>query len=133
VIGLPDNDDAIPWHPSLSLPALSGVHIDELPQEVLSRVGEVLASRERLRALLDAVVAIGADLDLRSTLRRITRAALAVTDDGAGLGPADEPPTTVGQGNGLRNMRCRAEDLEGTFELAARPTGGTATTWRVRY
>jgi signal transduction histidine kinase len=34
-----------------------------------------VASRERLRALLDAVVAIGADLDLRSTLQRIVEAA----------------------------------------------------------
>ncbi|MFI6268302.1 GAF domain-containing sensor histidine kinase [Micromonospora zamorensis] len=42
---------------------------------MLVRVGEVVTSRERLRALLDAVVAIGSDLDLRSTLRRIVEAA----------------------------------------------------------
>jgi signal transduction histidine kinase len=38
-----------------------------------------MASRERLRALLDAVVGIGADLDLRSTLQRITVAACELT------------------------------------------------------
>lgn len=36
---------------------------------MLDRVGEVMTSRERLRALLDAVVGIGTDLDLRSTLQ----------------------------------------------------------------
>ncbi|GIJ54734.1 GAF domain-containing sensor histidine kinase [Virgisporangium aurantiacum] len=54
---------------------LPPVDLDDLLHEVLGRVGEVVASRERLRALLDAVVAIGADLDLRSTLQRIVEAA----------------------------------------------------------
>nr|WP_239159371.1 GAF domain-containing sensor histidine kinase [Actinoplanes humidus] len=45
---------------------------------MLDRVGEVVASRERLRALLDAVVGIGTDLDLRSTLQRIVEAACAL-------------------------------------------------------
>ena len=61
--------------PSLGLSALSRVHLDELLQEMLVRVGEVVTSRERLRALLDAVVVIGTDLDLRSTLQRIVEAA----------------------------------------------------------
>src|SRR4051794_34880026 len=61
--------------PSLGLPPLSRVRLDELLQEMLDRVGEVVTSRERLRALLDAVVAIGSDLDLHSTLRRIVEAA----------------------------------------------------------
>ncbi|WP_407940007.1 sensor histidine kinase [Micromonospora tarapacensis] len=42
---------------------------------MLDRVGEVVTSRERLRALLDAVVGIGTDLDLRSTLQRIVQSA----------------------------------------------------------
>src|SRR5918995_6342711 len=57
--------------PSLGLTPLSRVRLDELLQEMLDRVGEVMASRERLRSLLDAVVGIGTDLDLRSTLERI--------------------------------------------------------------
>ena len=61
--------------PSLGLTALSRVQLDELLQELLDRVGEVVASRERLRALLDAVVAIGADLELAATLQRIVEAA----------------------------------------------------------
>ncbi|WP_407676333.1 GAF domain-containing sensor histidine kinase [Plantactinospora alkalitolerans] len=54
---------------------LSRVRLDELLQEMLDRVGEVVTSRERLRALLDAVVGLSADLDLRSTLERIVAAA----------------------------------------------------------
>src|ERR1044072_9253534 len=64
--------------PSLGLRAVSRVRLDELLQEMLDRVGEVMTSRERLRALRDAVVAIGTDLDLRSTLQRIVEAACAL-------------------------------------------------------
>ncbi|GGM32194.1 putative histidine kinase response regulator [Micromonospora yangpuensis] len=66
------NDQTIP---SLGLSPLSRVRLDELLQEMLDRVGEVVTSRERLRALLDAVVGIGTDLDLRSTLQRIVGSA----------------------------------------------------------
>jgi signal transduction histidine kinase len=66
--------------PSLHLSPLSRVRLDELLQELLVRVGEVAASRERLRALLDAVVGIGTDLDLHSTLQRIVIAACRLTD-----------------------------------------------------
>jgi signal transduction histidine kinase len=51
------------------------VRLDELLTELLDRVGGVVDSRERLRALLNAVVGIATDLDLRSTLERITEAA----------------------------------------------------------
>ncbi|GAA2634378.1 GAF domain-containing sensor histidine kinase [Paractinoplanes durhamensis] len=64
--------------PSLGLGPLSRVRLDELLHEMLDRVGDVMASRERLRALLDAVVGIGSDLDLRSTLQRIVEAACAL-------------------------------------------------------
>jgi signal transduction histidine kinase len=61
--------------PSLGLSPLSRVRLDELLREMLDRVGDVVASRERLRALLDAVVGIGGDLDLRTVLERIVAAA----------------------------------------------------------
>jgi signal transduction histidine kinase len=51
------------------------VRLDELLQELLERVGDVVTSRERLRALLDAVVVIGSDLELRTTLERIAEVA----------------------------------------------------------
>lgn len=64
--------------PSLGLGPLSRVRLDELLQEMLDRVGEVVTSRERLRALLDAVVGISTDLDLRSTLQRIVESACSL-------------------------------------------------------
>jgi signal transduction histidine kinase len=51
------------------------VQLDELLAELLERVSDVVNSRERLRALLDAVVGIPTDLDLHSTLERIVEAA----------------------------------------------------------
>ncbi|WP_432843884.1 sensor histidine kinase [Dactylosporangium sp. CA-092794] len=62
------------------MPELSRVDLDALLQELLARVGEVMTSRERLRALLDAVVGIGSDLDLHSTLERIVEAACRLAD-----------------------------------------------------
>ena len=59
----------------LGLSPLSRVRLDELLQELLDRVADVMASRERLRSLLDAVVGIGSDLELRATLERIVVAA----------------------------------------------------------
>ena len=61
--------------PALGLSPLSRVRLDELLQELLDRVGEVMTSRERLSALLDVVVGVGSDLDLRSTLQRIVSGA----------------------------------------------------------
>jgi GAF domain-containing protein len=73
-------DEEPGWEaPSLHLSPLSRVRLDELLQELLDRVGEVAASRERLRALLDAVVGIGTDLDLHSTLDRIVAAGCRLT------------------------------------------------------
>jgi signal transduction histidine kinase len=66
--------------PSLGLTPLSRVRLDELLQEMQNRVGDIVTSRERLRALLDAVVGIGTDLDLNSTLQRIVKAACALAD-----------------------------------------------------
>src|SRR5438874_7531972 len=62
--------------PSLGLSPLASFRLDELLRELQNRVGDVMASRERLSALLDAVVGIGTDLDLRSTLYRIVLAAV---------------------------------------------------------
>jgi Signal transduction histidine kinase len=73
----PDQPEPSPARetPTLGLPKLSRVRLDELLSELLDRVGEVVTSRERLRALLDAVVSIGSDLDLRGTLERIVASA----------------------------------------------------------
>ncbi len=59
----------------LEMPSLARVRLDDLLQELLERVGEVMAGRERVSSLLQAVVGIGSDLDLTSTLHRIVSAA----------------------------------------------------------
>jgi len=49
-----------------------------------------------------------------------------VSDNGRGM-PTTE---TTAQGNGMMNMRRRAEDLGGSFEVEEGPDGGTRVTWR---
>ncbi|GAA4202550.1 sensor histidine kinase [Actinocatenispora rupis] len=80
MVGTPPAGDPEPSPRSLGFHPLSRVRLDTLLQELLDRVGEVTASRERLRILLDAVVSIGTDLDLRSTLQRIVRSACDLVD-----------------------------------------------------
>ena len=65
---------------ALEYAGLSRVRLDALLQELLGRVDEIMEYQERLRALLDAVVGIGADLDLNSTLDRIVTAACELAD-----------------------------------------------------
>jgi len=70
-----------PWGaPALALQALSRVRLDQLLVELLDRVHEVMADRDRLSALLEAVVGIGRDLDLHSTLQRIVVAACRLAE-----------------------------------------------------
>jgi signal transduction histidine kinase/ligand-binding sensor domain-containing protein len=47
---------------------------------------------------------------------------LRIADDGCGMGAA---PASNGHGNGLRNMRARAESLGARIAWTARPGGGT--------
>ena len=59
---------------------LPSLQLDELLTELQSQLGTVLATRDRMRGLLEAVVAIGADLELEATLRRIVEAAVDLVD-----------------------------------------------------
>jgi signal transduction histidine kinase len=54
--------------------------LDELLAELQGRLQAVLATRDRMRGLLEAVVAIGSGLDLASTLQRIVEAAVGLVD-----------------------------------------------------
>ncbi len=106
------------WTPSqLGLPPLSRVRLDELLQELLDRVADVMASRERLRRLLDAVVGVGADLDLRSTLERIVVAACQLTNAGYGaLG-------VLGEDDHLTEFITHGIDPRRHEQIGALPTG----------
>ena len=59
---------------------LPQLQLDELLAELQGRLQAVLATRDRMRGLLEAVVAIGSGLDLESTLRRIVEAAVGLVD-----------------------------------------------------
>jgi hypothetical protein len=59
---------------------LGGLRLDELLTEVQDRLAEIVKTRDRLQGLLDAVMAVGAGLELDSTLRRIVQAAVDLVD-----------------------------------------------------
>jgi signal transduction histidine kinase len=59
---------------------LPQLQLDELLAELQGRLQAVLATRDRMRGLLEAVVAIGSGLDLESTLKRVVEAAVKLVD-----------------------------------------------------
>jgi signal transduction histidine kinase len=56
------------------------MRLDELLAELQARLEAVLAARDRTHALLEAVVAIGSDLELPTMLRRMVEAATTLVD-----------------------------------------------------
>ncbi|HVK21660.1 MAG TPA: GAF domain-containing protein [Actinokineospora sp.] len=60
--------------------SLSGLRLDELLGEVQERLTEVMRTSDRLQSLLDAVLAVGAGLELDSTLQRIVQVAVELVD-----------------------------------------------------
>jgi signal transduction histidine kinase len=56
------------------------MRLDELLAELQARLEAVLVTRDRTHALLEAVVAIGSDLDLSTMLRRMVEAATTLVD-----------------------------------------------------
>ena len=59
---------------------LPQLRLDELLAELQGRLQAVLSARDRMRGLLEAVVAISSGLDLESTLRRIVETAVELVD-----------------------------------------------------
>ncbi|MFL6141462.1 MAG: GAF domain-containing protein [Labedaea sp.] len=60
--------------------SLAGLRLDELLSEVQDRLTEIAATRDRMQGLLDAVLAVGAGLELESTLLRIIQTAVELVD-----------------------------------------------------
>ncbi|MDX8141427.1 GAF domain-containing protein [Lentzea sp. BCCO 10_0061] len=60
--------------PSQSL--LGGLRLDDLLDEMRERLAEIGSTRDKMQSLLDAVLAVGAGLELDSTLQRIVQAAV---------------------------------------------------------
>ncbi|GGV01698.1 histidine kinase [Actinomadura cremea] len=59
---------------------LPQLQLDELLSELQTRLEAARATRDRVHALLEAVVSIGSDLALDTVLRRITEAAMTLVD-----------------------------------------------------
>jgi signal transduction histidine kinase len=72
------------------------MRLDELLAELQMRLEAVLATRDRVHALLDAVVSVGSDLDLEVVLRRIVATATTLVDASYGaLGVVGQERTLV--------------------------------------
>ncbi|MEU8344853.1 GAF domain-containing sensor histidine kinase [Spirillospora sp. NPDC048832] len=70
---------------------LPQLQLDDLLTELQTRLETARATRDRVHALLEAVVSIGSELDLESVLRRITEAATTLVDARYGaLGVIDD-------------------------------------------
>ncbi|MET0188684.1 MAG: GAF domain-containing protein [Pseudonocardia sediminis] len=74
-----DEDDGTPGPVPVS-GLLSGLRLDELLAEVQERLGQISAARDRMQALLDAVLTVAAGLDLEETLQRIVGSAVELVD-----------------------------------------------------
>jgi signal transduction histidine kinase len=66
--------------PPTPKPLLPSLRLDELLAELQVRLNAVLATRDRVNALFDAVVAVGTNLDIEVVLRGIVEAAVALVN-----------------------------------------------------
>ncbi|WP_112134265.1 GAF domain-containing sensor histidine kinase [Glycomyces dulcitolivorans] len=109
--------DSKPSHSRPSGRPATRTPIDQLLNELASRVDEIVIDRERLRALLDAVISIGSDLELAAILDRIVAAACKLVDARYGaMGVLD------GAG-GLADFRTQGLSREEIEALGDPPTG----------
>ena len=69
-----------PMEPSQRRPLLPQLRLDDLLAELQTRLTAVVETHDRVHALLEAVVAVGSDLDLEVVLRRIVEAAVRLVD-----------------------------------------------------
>src|ERR1022692_3709063 len=82
--------------PLLPRPLLPNLRLDDLLAELQVRLDAVRATRDRAQSLLEAVVAVGSNLDLETVLRRIVEAAAGLVRARYGaLGVVGEPGSLV--------------------------------------
>ncbi|MCZ4125918.1 sensor histidine kinase [Streptomyces sp. H39-S7] len=96
---------------------MEGLLDTQVPQEVADHVLAVLA--ESLTNAAKHAHATRVQVALETDGRQVV---LTTTDNGVGL-PAER------SGNGLRNLRERAQQLGGDMELSCPPDGGTTLVW----
>ena len=92
-----------------------------LSDERLNTVIQVV--RETLSNITRHADASEVDLELHESLTAIT---LIIADNGVGF-----DPTAISSGNGLRNMRRRAERISGLIDIVSTPGHGSTLTLRL--
>ncbi|MEU4835593.1 GAF domain-containing protein [Streptosporangium sp. NPDC023615] len=70
--------------PDETHPLIPNMRLDELLAELRIRLEAILATRDRMHSLLEAVVLVGSDLDLETVLHRIVETATTLVDAGYG-------------------------------------------------
>ncbi|WP_395295067.1 GAF domain-containing protein [Kitasatospora hibisci] len=76
----PDPPDAAPDPAPHRVPEISSLGLDTLVTEVAERLQSAAAVTDRMQRLLEAVVSVGAGLDLHATLHRIASGAAELVD-----------------------------------------------------
>jgi signal transduction histidine kinase len=77
-------------------PLLPSMRLDDLLAELQVRLQAVLDTRDRVHALMEAVVSVGSDLDLETVLRRIVETATRLVDATYGaLGVVGQESTLI--------------------------------------
>jgi signal transduction histidine kinase len=98
-------------------PVLPHLPLDDLLSELQGRVQAVLATRDRVHGLLEAVVAVSSNLELEAVLRRIVEAAVTLVNAQFGaLG-------VVGDGGGLADFIPVGLDEAGITRIDHGPEG----------
>ncbi|WP_156914591.1 GAF domain-containing protein [Thermocrispum municipale] len=111
-------DDVQPDVSSSGSVVPSRLRLDELMREVADRLDEIMHTRDALKSLLNAVVAIGTGLDLDATLQRIVRAAVDLVDARYGALGVLNP-----DGNGLSEFVFEGITEEERAKLGDPPEG----------
>ena len=82
-------------------PLMPQLRLDDLLAELQGRLQTVIDTRDRTHALLEAVVAVGRELELEAALQQIVETAVTLVDARYGaLG-------VIGEGGRLRRIRAR--------------------------
>jgi signal transduction histidine kinase len=107
-------------HPQVSvIGPVDHVVTGQLAEEVLAVLREALTNVAKHAQATKVVVTVTAGDELR----------VVVADDGVGVGDRSAGPPAGALG--LKNMRQRAERLEGGMEIGTSREGGTRLTWHV--
>jgi signal transduction histidine kinase len=107
----------MPVEPNEGRPLLPHLRLDDLLAELQVRLSAAVETRDRVHALLEAVVAVGSNLDLEVVLRQIVQAAVTLVDARYGaLG-------VIGEGGRLAEFVPVGLDEEQIAEIHHWPEG----------